>query len=67
MTTLAVLGSSCGSPTRANPASGYLVTSGDTTVWLDAGTGTFMALGARMDPGSLPAVVLGRLGLEIVT
>ena len=37
MTTLAVLGSSGGSPTRTNPASGYLLTNGATSVWLDAG------------------------------
>lgn len=64
MTTLTVLGSSGGSPTRTNPASGYLVTSGDTTLWLDAGTGTFMALGALTDPGTLSGVVISHTHVD---
>ena len=40
MTTLTVLGSAGGAPTRTNPASGYLVESGGARFWLDAGTGT---------------------------
>jgi ribonuclease BN (tRNA processing enzyme) len=64
MTSLTVLGSSGGSPTRTNPASGYLVSSGDTTIWLDAGTGTFMALGAHTDPGTLSAVVLSHIHVD---
>lgn len=62
--TLAVLGSSGGSPTRTNPASGYLVSSGDSTIWLDAGTGTFMPLGAHTDPGTLSAVVLSHIHVD---
>ncbi len=64
MTSLTVLGSSGGSPTRTNPASGYLLTSGDTTIWLDAGTGTFMALGGHMDPGTLSGVVLSHIHVD---
>jgi ribonuclease BN (tRNA processing enzyme) len=64
MTSLTVLGSSGGSPTRTNPASGYLLRSGDTTIWLDAGTGTFMALAAHTDPGTLSAVVLSHMHVD---
>jgi ribonuclease BN (tRNA processing enzyme) len=64
MTSLTVLGSSGASPTRTNPASGYLVSSGDTTTWLDAGTGTFMPLGTHTDPGTLSAVVLSHIHVD---
>lgn len=64
MTSLTVLGSSGGSPTRTNPASGYLVSSGHTTIWLDAGTGTFMPLGTHTDPGTLSAVVLSHIHVD---
>lgn len=64
MTTLTVLGSSGGSPTRTNPASGYLLTSGAASVWLDAGTGTFMALAGHMDPGTLSAVVISHIHVD---
>lgn len=64
MTSLTVLGSSGGTPTRVNPASGYLVESGDTTIWLDAGTGTFMELAERMDPGILSAVVISHIHVD---
>ena len=64
MTTLTVLGSSGGSPTRTNPASGYLLRSNDTAIWLDAGTGTFMALGEQVDPGTLSAVVISHIHVD---
>ena len=64
MTALTVLGSSGGSPTRTNPASGYLLTSGATSIWLDAGTGTFMALAGYMDPGTLSAVVISHIHVD---
>lgn len=41
-----VLGSSGIHPTADNPASGYLVETAETRLWLDAGTGTFAALQA---------------------
>ncbi len=59
-----VLGSSGASPTRTNPASGYLVESGGTSIWLDAGTGTFMALAAHIDPGTLSAVVISHIHVD---
>jgi ribonuclease BN (tRNA processing enzyme) len=61
---LTVLGSSGGTPTRTNPASGYLVETGDETLWIDAGTGTFMPLAARIDPGRLSAVVLSHMHVD---
>lgn len=58
MTTLTVLGSSGGTPTRTNPASGYLLETEGMSFWLDAGTGTFMELSRHVDPGVLDGVVL---------
>lgn len=64
MTTLTVLGSAGGSPTRTNPASGYLIESAETAVWLDAGTGTFMELARHTDPGGLTGVVLSHIHVD---
>lgn len=61
---LTVLGSSAGTPTRTNPASGYLVEHEGVSIWLDAGTGTFMELAARIDPGQLDAVVLSHTHVD---
>lgn len=61
---LHVLGSSGGSPTRENPASGYLVEAGATRIWLDCGTGTFMELARRTDPGKLTAVVVSHVHVD---
>lgn len=61
---LTVLGSSGGSPTRTSPASGYLVETEGGTLWLDAGTGTFMALADRVDPGTLTAVVISHIHVD---
>lgn len=61
---LSVLGSSAGAPTRVNPASGYLLEHDDVTVWIDAGTGTFMELAARVDPGQLDAVVISHVHVD---
>lgn len=55
---LTVLGSTAGTPSRTNPASGYLVEHGETSIWMDAGTGTFMELARHVDPGTLDAVLL---------
>lgn len=61
---LTVLGSSGGSPTRASPASGYLIEGDGDAVWVDAGTGTFMALAERVDPGALSAVVISHIHVD---
>jgi ribonuclease BN (tRNA processing enzyme) len=55
---LTILGSTAGAPSRTNPASGYLVQDGDVSIWMDAGTGTFMELARRVDPGALDAVII---------
>jgi len=55
---LTVLGSTAGAPSRSNPASGYLIEHGGISIWMDAGTGTFMELAERVDPGTLDAVVI---------
>jgi len=55
---LTVLGSNASSPSRTNPASGYLVEIERVTILMDAGPGTFMKLSEIMDPGSLDAVVV---------
>jgi ribonuclease BN (tRNA processing enzyme) len=55
---LTVLGSSGGCPGRGNPASGYLIEHGSTTIWCDAGSGTFMPLMDHVDPAAIDAVVI---------
>lgn len=64
MTTLTILGSAGGSPTRTNPASGYLLESGGISIWIDAGTGAFMELARYTDPGALDAVVLSHIHVD---
>jgi len=61
---LTVLGCSGGGPTRSTPASGYLVTSGATSVLLDAGPGTFLELGRHLDPAALAAVVVSHIHVD---
>jgi ribonuclease BN (tRNA processing enzyme) len=61
---LTVLGSSGGNPTRTNPASGYLIEVDDAAIWVDAGTGTFMALAGYVDPGTLAAVVISHVHVD---
>ncbi len=67
MTTLTVLGSSGGTPTRTNPASGYLLETAGMSFWIDAGTGTFMELARHIDPGTLEGVVLSHLHVDHCT
>lgn len=64
---LTALGSAGGCPGRAIGSSGYLVQHEDTTIWLDAGTGTFLELGKHIDPGSLTAVVLSHIHVDHCT
>lgn len=51
-----IVGSSGTFPVPGRPASGYLITQGDTRVWCDAGPGTFMAL--PIDADMVDAVVV---------
>lgn len=67
MMTLTVLGSSGGTPTRSNPASGYLLHATDMSLWLDAGTGTFMELARRVDPGALDGVIISHIHVDHCT
>ena len=61
---LTILGSTAGAPSRSNPASGYLVEHGGVSIWVDAGTGTFMELAQRIDPGKLSAVVISHIHVD---
>lgn len=58
---LVVLGCSGSGPAPGEPASGYLVRSATTHIWMDAGTGTFMELARHVDPARLDAVFLSHL------
>ena len=55
---LDVLGSSGTYPAPDRPASGYLVSDGETYILCDAGFGTFAELSRRIEPDRLAAVVL---------
>jgi ribonuclease BN (tRNA processing enzyme) len=59
--TLTVLGCNGSGPAPDAPASGYFVQSATTTLWMDAGTGTFMRLADIMDPAALDAVAISHL------
>lgn len=61
---LTVLGSNAGCPAPGNPGSGYLVETGDTSVWMDCGPGTFAELGRRIDPATLDAVVVSHRHID---
>lgn len=61
---LRVLGSSGSTPIPGNPASGYLVTEGETSLWCDAGPGTLMRLLDVADPGTLDGVVISHTHLD---
>ncbi len=54
---LTILGMNGPYPATESACSGYLVTSGDTAIQLDLGTGTLSALTAHLPPESLTALV----------
>ena len=56
--TLTVLGCDGSYPGPGGAASGYLVQDGPTTLWVDAGPGTFANLQRVIDPGAVSAVLL---------
>lgn len=58
---LEVLGSSGTAPRAGNPASSYLVRSDSSTVWMDAGPGSYMALLDKVDPERIDGVLLSHL------
>lgn len=55
---LTVLGANGVYPTTGRPASGYLVSDGETNLWMDAGPGTYLALCKELDPIEIDAVFL---------
>lgn len=55
---ITVLGNGAAFPRPGGACSGYLVESGDTQIWLDAGNGTFSRLRERVTPHDLDALVL---------
>lgn len=55
---ITVLGSGAAFPRPGGACSGYLVESGSTQVWMDAGNGTFSRLRERVGPHDLDALVL---------
>ncbi len=58
---LTVLGCSTAAPHPASPASGYLVTSEDTSILLDVGQGVAGRIADSVDPRSLAAVIVGHM------
>lgn len=56
-----VLGSATPYPSVDNPCSGYLVSSGDTRVWVDAGTGTLAQLQRHIRLDELDAIWISHL------
>ena len=59
-----VLGATGSQPGRGRACSGYLVTSGDTTVLVDCGFGVATALTGRMDPADLDAIIITHRHLD---
>ncbi|MFF9870503.1 MBL fold metallo-hydrolase [Streptomyces sp. NPDC013953] len=58
---LTVLGCATPYPSADNPCSGYLVSSGDTHVWVDAGSGTLGPLQRHVGLGELDAIWISHL------
>jgi ribonuclease BN (tRNA processing enzyme) len=58
---LTVLGSASPYPEAHNPCSGYLVTSGDIRIWVDAGTGTLAQLRRHTALDRLTAIWISHL------
>ena len=58
---LRVLGSSGGYPIPGNPCSGFLLESGESKLWIDAGNGTFAELQRVADFTRLNALVLSHV------
>ncbi|GGR89958.1 MBL fold metallo-hydrolase [Streptomyces aureoverticillatus] len=58
---LTVLGSATPYPSADNPCSGYLVSSGDTRIWVDAGSGTLGPLQRHVRLDELDAIWISHL------
>jgi len=61
---LTVLGASGTYPTAGCPTAGFLLSHEGTTVWIDAGSGTFNALQTLMDPSELDALVISHVHVD---
>ncbi|HLF70128.1 MAG TPA: MBL fold metallo-hydrolase, partial [Actinomycetota bacterium] len=61
---ITVLGCSGTYPVPGNAATGFLLRSDDSTIWIDAGTGTFANLQRHVDYRTLDAVLLSHLHLD---
>jgi ribonuclease BN (tRNA processing enzyme) len=61
---LRVLGANGTYPTAGHPSSGYLVTHGDATLWVDTGSGTLATLQELMDPVNLTAVIVSHAHVD---
>ena len=53
-----VLGSNGTYPTAGRPTAGYLLSHEGTTLWVEAGSGTLLALQALMDPADVDALII---------
>ncbi len=59
--TFTVLGCNGSGPGPDGAASGYLVRTERTSIWMDAGTGTFMELTRYLDPADIDALLLSHI------
>ncbi|MHC0432664.1 MBL fold metallo-hydrolase [Streptomyces sp. O3] len=59
--TVTVLGTASPHPRPGHPCSGYLLSAGDTRVWVDAGPGTFAELLRHVRPDELSAIWISHL------
>jgi ribonuclease BN (tRNA processing enzyme) len=62
-----VLGGSGTFPAPDAACSGYLLRSGTTNLWVDAGPGTFANLQRHIDPAEITAILISHLHLDHVT
>ena len=58
---ITVLGSNGTHPSAGRPASGYIVHDQNTSIWMDAGFGTFVALCAEVEPVELDGIFLSHV------
>ncbi len=59
-----VLGSAGTYPAPGRPASGFLISEGSTTVWCEAGPGTYVEAARLLDPATLAAVVVSHQHMD---
>lgn len=59
-----VLGSNGTYPTAGRPTSGYLFEYGESSIWVDAGSGTFDQILRRVNPASLTGLIISHIHLD---